>query len=129
MRVQLYTRKIKICVCLYMLAVLVLTWSVTASAHLAAGDPAVRPRPADPTPVAGDPAVVVDVIVQGAPGADLDAPVEAVGGQVTRRLDVIDAVAARVPEDRLDALRQAPGVRRVWRDTVVRAERLLWGSD
>jgi hypothetical protein len=116
MRVQLHTRKIKICMFLYMLAVLVLTWSVTATAHLPAEDPAVSPRPADPTPD------VVDVIVQGAPGADLDAPVEAVGGQVTRRLDVIDAVAARVPEDRLEALRQAPGVRRVWRDAVVQAD-------
>ena len=52
----------------------------------------------------------LDVIVQGVSGDDLAALVEAHGGQVTRQLGIIDAVAAQVPAHRLAALERAPGV-------------------
>jgi serine protease AprX len=71
--------------------------------------------------ICADAAGYADVIVQGAPGADLEALVRAHGGQVRRSLHVIDAVAARVTADRVGALARAPGVRRVWQDANVRA--------
>jgi hypothetical protein len=40
---------------------------------------------------------MLDVIVQGEPGADLAPLVERYGGQVMRELSVIDAVAVRLP--------------------------------
>ncbi len=51
-----------------------------------------------------------DVIVQGRPNGNLTELVLDYGGQVGRELSVINAVAARVPTDRLAALKTAPGV-------------------
>ncbi len=61
-----------------------------------------------------------NVIVQGA-RADLTSIVRAAGGKVTRALPIIDAVAARLPADRVAALEKAPGVTRVWSDSGVAA--------
>ncbi len=60
------------------------------------------------------------VIVQG---VDIDAAVAAVqasGGQVTAKIDIINAVVADVPASRLAQLRQATGVVRVTLDRVVK---------
>ena len=81
---------------------------VTASAAQAALDPA-------------DALASVPVIVQGRPTADLDALVAAHGGQVTRDLAVIGAVAARLPAHQIAALAHAPNVTRVWQDAAVRS--------
>jgi serine protease AprX len=63
----------------------------------------------------------VSVIVREVPGSG-DGPenaVAALGGTVLKQLNVIDGFAARVPSDRLGALRGAPGVHKVTEDATV----------
>ena len=114
MRVQFHSINIKACLFLCFAAVLV--GSIRASAVVPVSDLLMNPSPTDDLPA------TAGVIVQGVPQVDLVAAVENLGGEVTRDLAVIDAVAARVPENQLDALRRAPGVRRVWEDGIVQAE-------
>jgi serine protease AprX len=53
-------------------------------------------------------------------GARAEAELTAAGADITRRLPLIDAVAARVPNRRLRRLASLPGVARLSADTVVR---------
>jgi serine protease AprX len=63
-------------------------------------------------------AAQVSVIVRELAGAGNgpERAVSAVGGSVTRQLDVIGGFSAKVPSDRLDALRSVPGVASVTQD-------------
>lgn len=66
---------------------------------------------------------LVDVIVQGIGGAaEAEAAVESVGGEVTRRLPIVDGVAATVRSDALPALRGTAGVRQVSNDDEIAFE-------
>jgi serine protease AprX len=64
---------------------------------------------------------MTSVIVRGLPGADalVATDVEAVGGQVTQQLGLIDAVVARVPANMVQVLAQSRGVVRVTRNSSV----------
>jgi serine protease AprX len=95
------------------------TASLAALLAAAAGGTAWAAPP--PTPAAGMPATAapsVRVIVTGEPGAGsaVAAAVQALGGRVTARLDVVDGVVADVPAAAVDALGHAPGVRGVTAD-------------
>jgi serine protease AprX len=95
------------------------TASLAALLAAAAGGTAWAAPP--PTPAAGTPATAapsVRVIVTGEPGAGsaVAAAVQALGGRVTARLDVVDGVVADVPAAAVDALGHAPGVRGVTAD-------------
>ncbi|MGD9145320.1 MAG: S8 family peptidase [Anaerolineae bacterium] len=63
----------------------------------------------------------VSVIVQADDLGSAVAAIQRVGGHASRDLSVIQAVAARVPVDRLAALNQTPGVKRVWPDATVQS--------
>jgi serine protease AprX len=69
------------------------------------------------TPTASS-AAQVSVIVRELAGAGNgpERAVAAVGGSVTRQLDVIGGFSAKVPSDRVDALRSVPGVQSVTQD-------------
>ena len=62
----------------------------------------------------------VDVIVQGRPDSDLTDLVMGHGGQVTRELGLINAVAARLPVTSVSALESDSSVVRIWSDSNVR---------
>jgi serine protease AprX len=89
----------------------------------------VGPGPAPvPTSAAIDPALArvatgsVRIVVQGPPGGPQAAAraVTRLGGTVTRALEVVDGVAARMPVRALPALARMPGVRRIALDRLVR---------
>jgi serine protease AprX len=73
----------------------------------------------------------VSVIVQYEPSASGRAAgaVNAAGGHVLRRFEVIDGLAAEVPADRLPALRAVTGVRSVTADASVRLSGSTWNSN
>jgi Subtilase family len=91
--------------------------TVAAAAAMIAGmaGPAVA---SDVPPGSAD---TVSVIVREAPGSgDLpERSVEAAGGSVVRQLALIDSFSARIPADRLTALRAVPGVVSVTEDAEV----------
>ena len=75
------------------------------------------PGKVGPPPGKGGSQEWVEVIIQGrdlsaVPG--LNALVQARGGQVTRRLGLINAVSARIPAHALERLQRAPGIRKVF---------------
>ena len=64
---------------------------------------------------------VLSVIVTASDSADAARAVERVGGQVTSDLWLIEAVAATIPTDQLDALATYSGVRSIVNNKPVRA--------
>ncbi len=72
-----------------------------------------------PSALAQSPQPTVEVIVQGTPSANLKDLIEAAGGEVTRDLYVIDAVAASVPTDRLELLIADNPSIHIWQDSPV----------
>jgi hypothetical protein len=91
----------------------------------AAGVPALA---AGPPPAAGAAAATnagsarVEVVVRARPGqlAAAEAAVRAAGGQVTRRLAVLDTLTAQLPAGSVARLRSAPGVHAVTGNRAVR---------
>ena len=82
-------------------------------------------------PGAGVPATFVDVVVRGTPsaGSEVARAVTRVGGAVTRPLDIIDGVAARVPSAAVPALQAAAAVVSVTRDATVDMHHTVDGFD
>ncbi|MFN2466209.1 MAG: S8 family serine peptidase, partial [Candidatus Dormibacteria bacterium] len=70
---------------------------------------------------AGPSGPMTSVIVSGLPGADarMAADVEAVGGQVTQQLGLIDAVVARIPANMVQVLARSRGIVKVSRNSSV----------
>ncbi|MDQ3385115.1 MAG: S8 family peptidase [Actinomycetota bacterium] len=88
------------------------TWSaVLAGASLVLGTTVARAPEGPP----------VDVIVTGDP-ARIAGAVEATGGVVTGRLELVGGVTATLPEGRLGAVRHAPGVETLTVDGAVRVQ-------
>ncbi|HET9772444.1 MAG TPA: S8 family serine peptidase, partial [Acidimicrobiia bacterium] len=81
----------------------------------------IAPAAANPS-LATDAATDSAVIVQGPNEAGVRAAIAAVGGEVTRDLWVVGGVAADVPEDRVAALRAAPGITSVTEDGTVEVQ-------
>ncbi len=71
---------------------------------------------------AARPAAQQSVIVQGVSVEAASAAVRQVGGTVTRRLAIINAVAADVTSDQRRALADHSAVERVWDDGTVHAQ-------
>jgi len=109
-------------------AVLVLSASAALPAGAAAASVAPAPTAPHPTAAAAaaaraaTPAATARVVVRGLPGTQrgVERAVVAVGGRVTRRLPIIDGVAALVPNGALGRLRTSPGVAAVTPDTAGR---------
>jgi serine protease AprX len=105
------------------LAVLVLTGAVVlpAGAAAAATPPAV-PAAVPAATRSAAPTATTRIVVRGLPGTQRAAEraVAAVGGRVTRRLPIIDGVAALVPAGALGRLRTSPGVADVTPDAAGR---------
>ena len=94
---------------------------VATVAAVAVGIAATTGGAATAAPPTSPSAAQVSVIVaerQGA-GSGPERAVAALGGSIGRRFGIIDAFAARVPAERLPALRATPGVQEVTEDAAV----------
>jgi serine protease AprX len=103
------------------LAVLVLSGAAVLPAGAAVA--AVSPAAAAPAAArAAVPAATARVVVRGLPGSQraVERAVSAVGGRVTRRLPIVDGVAALVPSGTLGRLRTSAGVAAVTPDATGR---------
>ncbi|GIJ54539.1 S8 family serine peptidase [Virgisporangium aurantiacum] len=70
-----------------------------------------------------------DVIVGYTDAAAAERAVAAAGGTTTRRLDLVDSVAATVPADALTRISTSAGVRSVTPDGTVRLKAAKWRAD
>src|SRR3954447_26990448 len=93
----------------------VIVAAVTVVVAAGATGPAVAAQPTS----SSAPRVSVIVTEQADAGSGPERAVTALGGRVGRQLGIIEAFAARVPADRLAALRATPGVRAVTEDAAV----------
>ncbi|HYN95207.1 MAG TPA: S8 family serine peptidase [Pilimelia sp.] len=102
-------------------------------AVLCAGGTAVVPAaPAAAGPLDAGSAVQASVIVgydDAVGAAPAERAVTRAGGTVSRRLDAVDAFAARVPQRAVAAVRAAAGVRAVTPDAPVRLKAGEWTAD
>ncbi|WP_239160045.1 S8 family serine peptidase [Virgisporangium ochraceum] len=101
-------------------------------ASLAALTTALTTAPAIPAAagtVAAGPRADTDVIVAYTDAAAAERAVAAVGGTTTRRLDLVDSIAATVPASGLRGLATASGVRTVTPDGSVRLKAARWRAD
>ncbi|RME11495.1 MAG: hypothetical protein D6802_06725, partial [Ardenticatenia bacterium] len=62
----------------------------------------------------------VEVIVQAGSVDEAATLAALAGGDIVRELGIIDAVVVRIAPDRVEALRQTPGITSVWENTTVR---------
>ncbi len=94
----------------------IFTWAMLATLALLLipAAPSAEPAPAKPAPA-------VSLIVQGRSLDTAAEAVRAVGGEITHRLGIIRAVAARIDPARRDRLAAAPGVARIYDDRTLHA--------